>query len=78
LADFGRPHPGRRRRRPGGPSACVRASARAWSASFQFALPAADRTFRLNIAWMDHDRPENTKPSVLWWRDPAVAEFGVF
>lgn len=24
--------------------------------------------FRFNIGWMDHDRPENTKPSVLWWR----------
>jgi len=23
---------------------------------------------RINIGWMDHDRPENTKPSVLWWR----------
>lgn len=23
---------------------------------------------RLNIGWMDHDRPENTKPSMLWWR----------
>jgi len=26
--------------------------------------------FRLNIAWMDHDNPANTKPSVLWWRPP--------
>jgi len=25
-------------------------------------------TFRFNIGWMDHDRPENTKPSMLWWR----------
>lgn len=23
---------------------------------------------RINIGWMDHDRPENTKPSILWWR----------
>ncbi len=23
---------------------------------------------RINIGIMDHDRPENTKPSVLWWR----------
>ncbi|MEC5165464.1 putative phosphodiesterase [Flavobacterium sp. PL11] len=23
---------------------------------------------RVNIGIMDHDRPENTKPSVLWWR----------
>lgn len=22
---------------------------------------------RLNIGIMDHDRPENTKPSVMWW-----------
>lgn len=27
-------------------------------------LPA-DRV-RLNVGWMDHDRPENTKPSILW------------
>lgn len=23
---------------------------------------------RINIGIMDHDRPENTKPSILWWR----------
>tara|TARA_R110002049_G_scaffold28378_1_gene97565 strand:- start:123 stop:1745 length:1623 start_codon:yes stop_codon:yes gene_type:complete len=23
---------------------------------------------RVNVGIMDHDRPENTKPSVLWWR----------
>ena len=30
----------------------------------------------INVGWMDHDRVENTKPSVLWWRpklnDPHV------
>ncbi|MCG8372211.1 MAG: hypothetical protein MI700_01690, partial [Balneolales bacterium] len=25
-------------------------------------------SIRINIGIMDHDRPENTKPSVLWWR----------
>ncbi len=25
---------------------------------------------RLNIGWMDHDRPENTKPSIIWWKPP--------
>jgi hypothetical protein len=25
-------------------------------------------SFRFNVGWMDHDRPENTKPSILWWR----------
>jgi hypothetical protein len=25
-------------------------------------------SLRINIGVMDHDRPENTKPSVLWWR----------
>ena len=25
-------------------------------------------SIRVNIGVMDHDRPENTKPSVLWWR----------
>jgi hypothetical protein len=37
---------------------------------------------RLNIGWMDHDRPENTKPSILWWRpletDSARKKFGFF
>jgi hypothetical protein len=40
-------------------------------------------SIRLNIGWMDHDRPENTKPSILWWRplfgsstdDPRFANF---
>jgi hypothetical protein len=45
---------------------------------FVFSLPEGESTFRLNFGWMDHDRPENTKPSVLWWRDDAVAEFGAF
>jgi hypothetical protein len=27
---------------------------------------------------MDHDRADNTKPSVLWWRDESVVEFGAF
>lgn len=27
-----------------------------------------DDGFRFNVGIMDHDRPENTKPSVLWWR----------
>ncbi|WP_432221118.1 metallophosphoesterase [Flavobacterium sp. TMP13] len=25
-------------------------------------------SIRVNIGIMDHDRPENTKPSVIWWR----------
>jgi hypothetical protein len=38
---------------------------------------------RINIGWMDHDRPENTKPSVLWWRpvwgkNQDQPGFGVF
>lgn len=28
----------------------------------------SSNSIRLNIGVMDHDRPENTKPSVLWWR----------
>lgn len=34
-------------------------------------IPLSDittSTFRLNVGWMDHDRPENTKPSILWLR----------
>ena len=26
--------------------------------------------FRVNLAWLDHDNPTNTKSSVLWWRPP--------
>lgn len=38
---------------------------------------------RINIGIMDHDRPENTKPSVLWWRplwdsDQNYPESGMF
>ena len=46
----------------------------------EFALPLSpgEKTFHLNIGWMDHDRPENTKPSILWWRDESVAAFGEF
>jgi len=34
-------------------------------------------TFRFNVGWMDHDRPENTKPSILWWR-PVWGKSGDF
>lgn len=59
-------------------TAVVRATATGLVAEFSLPLPADDRSFHLNVGWMDHDRPENTKPSVLWWRDLAVAEFGEF
>jgi hypothetical protein len=58
--------------------ACVRATATGLVGEFAFALPPGEKSFRLNIGWQDHDRPENTKPSVLWWRDDAVAAFGWF
>ena len=40
-------------------------------------------SIRLNIGIMDHDRLENTKPSVLWWRplwgsETDYQESGVF
>jgi len=59
-------------------TAVVRATTTGLIAEFSLPLPADDRTFHLNIGWQDHDRPESTKPAVLWWRDPAVAEFGEF
>ncbi|HEX2861573.1 MAG TPA: metallophosphoesterase [Lacunisphaera sp.] len=59
-------------------TAVVRATATGLVAEFSLPLPAEDRSFHLNVGWQDHDRPDNTKPSVLWWRDPAVAEFGEF
>ena len=59
-------------------SACVRATTTGLVAEFSLPLPAGEKSFHLNLGWQDHDRPENTKPSVLWWRDAAVAEFGEF
>jgi hypothetical protein len=43
----------------------------------------APNSIRINIGIMDHDRPENTKPSVLWWRpvwdsESDYEESGVF
>ncbi len=58
--------------------ACVRATPTGLLGEFVFPLPAGAETFHLNLGWQDHDRPENTKPSVLWWRDGRVAEFGAF
>ena len=57
---------------------CVRPTASGLRGEFAFDLPPGEKSFRLNIGWVDHDRPENTKPSGLWWRDGAVAEFGWF
>ncbi|MEN9907251.1 MAG: hypothetical protein RLZZ540_392 [Bacteroidota bacterium] len=40
----------------------------------EFSIPLASidgvtsESIRINIGVMDHDRPENTKPSVIWWR----------
>jgi len=56
----------------------VRATPTGLVAEFSFVLPAGEKSFHLNLGWQDHDRPENTKPSVLWWRDPRVSEFGEF
>jgi hypothetical protein len=43
----------------------------------------APNSIRINIGIMDHDRSENTKPSVLWWRpvwhsESDYEESGVF
>jgi len=57
--------------------ACVRATPTGLAGEFVFQLPEGEKNFRLNLGWMDHDRPESTKPSVLWWRDDAP-EFGAF
>ena len=57
---------------------CVRATSTGLVGEFVFPLPPGEKSFRLNLGWQDHDRPENTKPSVLWWRSESVAEFGVF
>ena len=58
-------------------NAAVRATTTGLVGEFAI-LPPGEKSFRLNIGWMDHDRPENTKPSVLWWRDDTVEEFGLF
>lgn len=59
-------------------TAQVKATTTGLTGEFSIPLPPGENTFRLNVGWQDHDRPENTKPSVLWWRDHEVAEFGVF
>lgn len=59
-------------------SLAVRATPTGLVAEFSFALPAGEKSFHFNLGWQDHDRPENTKPSVLWWRDIHVTEFGEF
>ncbi len=58
--------------------AVVRATPTGLVGEFAFSLPEGETSFHLNLGWMDHDRPENTKPSVLWWRDDAVPGFGEF
>jgi hypothetical protein len=59
------------------PSVAVRATPTGLAGEFVFSLPEGEKAFRLNLGWVDHDRPENTKPSVLWWREDAP-EFGAF
>lgn len=58
--------------------AFVRATPTGLVGEFVLPLPPGEKTFHLNIGWMDHDRADNTKPSVLWWRDESVVEFGAF
>lgn len=62
----------------GPPNARVRLTPTGQAGEFVFPLPAGEKSFHLNLGWQDHDRPENTKPSVLWWRDGNVSEFGEF
>ena len=57
------------------PAVPVRAASRRTERGLvaEIALPRPAGPFRLNVGMMDHDRPENTKPSVLWWRPRASA-----
>jgi Calcineurin-like phosphoesterase len=59
-------------------SAAVQKTTTGLTGEFSATFPPGEKSFHLNVGWMDHDRPENTKPSVLWWRDPAVSDFGAF
>ncbi|HWA24927.1 MAG TPA: metallophosphoesterase [Lacunisphaera sp.] len=59
------------------PSVVVKATPTGLAGEFAFTLPEGEKTFRLNLGWMDHDRPESTKASVLWWREDRP-EFGAF
>jgi len=56
----------------------VRATHTGLVGEFVLPRPSGAKTFRLNVGWQDHDRPENTKPSILWWRSEDVPQFGVF
>lgn len=39
-----------------------------WAVPLKSIQAEKSEAIRINIGIMDHDRPENTKPSVLWWR----------
>ena len=58
------------------PSVSVRAACRRTFTGLEaeLSLPRPAGPFRMNVGFMDHDRPENTKPSVLWWRPLATPE----
>jgi hypothetical protein len=58
--------------------AVVRATPTGLTGEFVLRLPPGETTFHLNVGWTDHDRADNTKPSVLWWRDQSIAAFGKF
>lgn len=60
------------------PQSRVRAATNGLAGEFEFVLPPEEKTFRLNIGWVDHDHPENTKASTLWWRDGSIESFGCF
>lgn len=61
-----------------GPRSAVRSTGSGLAGEFVFDLPPGEDSFRLNIGWVDHDRPGNTKASVLWWRNGSIDSFGWF
>lgn len=61
-----------------GARSAVRSTGSGLAGEFAFDLPAGADSFRLNVGWVDHDRPENTKASALWWRNGSIDSFGQF
>lgn len=59
---------------PEGVKATCISKANSLEASLSIPRPAGMQSFRLNIGFMDHDNPLNTKPSVLWWRHPFATD----
>lgn len=72
----GKPHPIEAVAGVSEPDRAVRETRTGLVGEFSFPLPADREPIRLNVGMRDRDR--GLKSSVLWWRDPEVAEHARF